>query len=353
MPMKQYINKHTIKVGIVITVLTLIMLGCSFLIKNVSVLQESEDGTMVSYVKAGEIATFKFDGTISIDGDASNETFIVAFLVPRSWNAKQNATVTYKEDRYEPDVEHAMRVMPDTEQPANYKGMTWGTALKKKYGVRNNVLNDMEWVTFKSDSYSIINGTINYSVTIRCKSSKNNLKFKPSFFINHSSDGIGADNAHYAVADSEDCFEVVEGEGSLIDFCSVHYYQIEPLAALQDDFVTFTFQGDTHPNDLADSGQVYMEATAYTHEGKAYSVTEKDEKTLMKREDDLSIYALTIWPGGFFNIPEGETISHIDYLFTNKERTIIVSKSDDDRDNVGKEIEEGDKAPFTFELQCE
>ena len=351
--MRYSIKKSTVRIWGLLALLPLVMWGCSFLIKTVSVQQEAEDGTLVSYVKAGEMATFQFSGTISIDGDASNETFIVAFLVPRSWNARQTAEVTYYEDRYEPDIEHSMHLIADTEQPANYKGMTWGTALKKKYGVRNNVLNDMEWVTFKSESYAVVNGTINYSVTIRCKSGKNNLKFKPSFFINHSNDGIGSDNAHYAVADSKDCFEVVKGEGSLIDFCSMHYYQIEPLAALQDDFVTFTFQGDIHPNELANEGDVYFEATAYTSTGKSYRIDEKSEKTLMKRDAVLPRYALTLWPGGFFGISEAEVISRIDYVFTDRTGNIIISKSDDDRDNAGEEIEEDAKSPFSFELRCE
>lgn len=294
-----------------------------------------------------------FSGEINIDGDASNETFIVGFLAPRSWNVRQNATVTYREDRYETEVDHKMTVIPDTEQPANYKGMSWSAALKKKYGVRGNVLNDMEWIAFKSDNYPSVNGTIHYTVTIKCNSGKSNLKFRPSFFINHSSDGIGGDEAHYSVKDADDCFEVVEGSGTVIDFCSTHYYQIEPLSALQDDYVTFTFQGDINTNELIKAENVYIEATAYTIEGKIYTVNEKSAKTLMKRETKLPRYNVTLWPGGFFNIPDGETISRIEYIFTNEDGTVSISQSDDSRDNEGEEVEEGIKEPFVFEFQCE
>ena len=128
--MKYYFKKHRIKISFLL-VLSLIVFGCSFLIKEVNVRQENEAGEMVAYIKAGEIATFTFSGEINIDGDASNETFIVGFLAPRSWNVRQNATVTYREDRYETEVDHKMTVIPDTEQPANYKGMSWSAALKK------------------------------------------------------------------------------------------------------------------------------------------------------------------------------------------------------------------------------
>ena len=103
--MKYYFKKHRIKIFFLL-VLSLLVFGCSFLIKEVNVKQENEAGEMVAYIKAGEIATFTFSGEINIDGDASNETFIVGFLAPRSWNVRQNAIVTYREDRYETEVDH-------------------------------------------------------------------------------------------------------------------------------------------------------------------------------------------------------------------------------------------------------
>lgn len=350
--MKYLQKKHRIEAYFLL-VLSLIVIGCSFLINEVNVKQENEDGEMVAYIKAGEVATFTFSGEINIDGDSSNETFIVAFLAPRSWNVGQNATVTYIEDKYEVDQEHKMVVIPDNEQPANYKGMTWDAALKKKFGVRSNVLNDMEWTAFKSDNYPNVSGTIHYTVTIKCNSGRSNLKFRPSFFINHSSDGLGGDDRHYAVKDADDCFEVVEGAGAVIDFCSTHYNQVEPLSASQDDFVTFTFQGDINTNELINVENIYIEATAYTVEGNKYVINEKSTKTLMKREVKLPRYSITCWPGGFFNIPEGESISRIEYLFTNEDGTVSISRSDDSRDNEGEEVEEGSKEPFVFELQCE
>ncbi len=350
--MKYNLKKYKVEVFSLL-ILSLIVLGCSFLIKDVNVRQENEEGEMVAYIKAGEVATFTFSGTISIDGDASNETFIVAFLAPRSWNVRQNATVTYKEDKYEPEVDHKLTAIQDSERPANYKGMTWAAALKKKYGVRSNVLNDMEWIAFKSENYEKISGTINFTVTIKCNSGKSNLKFRPSFFINHSSDGLGDNNERYSVKDADDCFEVVEGLGAVTDFCSTHYNQIEPLSSLQDDFVTFTFQGDINSNELIKAENVYIEATAYTIEGNQYVVNEKSAKTLMKREVKLPRYNVTFWPGGFFNIPEGETISHIEYIFTNEDGTVSISQTDDNRDNEGEEVEEGAKEPFVFEFQCE
>ena len=52
-------------------------------------------------------------------------------------------------------------------------------------------------------------------------------------------------------------------------------------------------------------------------------------------------------------IPDGETISRIEYIFTNEDGTVSISQSDDSRDNEGEEVEEGIKEPFVFEFQCE
>ncbi len=94
-----------------------------------------------------------------------------------------------------------------------------------------------------------------------------------------------------------------------------------------------------------------MEAIAYTDQGKEYPVIEKTEKTLMKKYGKYGdTYTLTLWPVGFFGIPDGETILRIDYVFTNKNRTIIITKSDDEGDKP-EEGEEGE--PFSSYLQCE
>lgn len=350
--MNYYFKKYKVKVFSLI-VLSLIVVGCAFLIDGSTFVVENEAGEKVSYIEAGKVASFKFSGKLDgLNGD--NESFIMAFLVPRSWNPRQNAIVSYVEDRYEPGENHPMTIIPENEEPLNSKGKTWAAALMSRFGVGNNVLNDMEWVTFKSKPYGHVDGTINFTVTIKCNVGNNNLKFKPSFFINHSSDGLGTNTEHFDVFNSNDCFEVVEGRGIVTDFCSTHYYQITPLMSLQDDFITFTFQGDVYTdNDLAKYDKVYWEAVAYTVEGNEYKVDEKSSKTLMKRETKLPRYNLTIWPVGFFNIPEGETISHIDYIFTNEDGTVSISQSDDDKDNNGEEVEDGAKEPFVFELQCE
>ena len=103
-----------------------------------------------------------------------------------------------------------------------------------------------------------------------------------------------------------------------------------------------------------DEDAIYFEATAYTDNGKAYTVNERSDKTLMMKEDQAftNTYSLTIWPTDFFGIEDGETITRIEYLFTNADGTVSVSQTEDDAAATGVESD-GSKEPFVSELLCE
>ena len=49
-------------------------------------------------------------------------------------------------------------------------------------GLVQNVLNDMEWVAFRTDKlYSIKNHDYaNFTITLKCKAGPKNLRFKPA-----------------------------------------------------------------------------------------------------------------------------------------------------------------------------
>ena len=49
-----------------------------------------------------------------------------------------------------------------------------------------------------------------------------------------------------------------------------------------------------------------------------------------KEESAVSnTFNLTIWPAEYFGIPEGETITRIEYIFTNKDGTLNITGTDD------------------------
>lgn len=334
--------------------LTVIVVAC-FEIRGVSVNQGTKDEPQY-WVKAGDIATFTMTGHIAGAGDPNyNQRFIGAILVPKSWKARENMTASYVATELEDgSTSYPMELIPVSESPKNNQGLSWAEALMQKKGVGSNVLDDMEWVTFQSVKvYTFSQNQPDFTITFKCKTGLQNLKARISFFVNYSGDGLGSNDKHYAFSESEQCFEVREGEGGLIDFCAYHFNKVDPLAALQDDYITFSFVGDAYDNDLISEDKIYLKATAYTDNGNKYSV-DVSEKTLMEKEDRsfVKTYNLTMWPIDFFGINADETITKIEYFFTNADGTVVVSKSDDDEAAEGMEIE-GDKQPFVFEPRCD
>lgn len=70
----------------------------------------------------------------------------MAILVPKSWNARENTTVTYTATGKEDGVT-SLPMSPVNPQlvPKNVD-VPWSEVLRAEYGVGTNVLNDMEWV---------------------------------------------------------------------------------------------------------------------------------------------------------------------------------------------------------------
>ena len=342
------------RLGGILLLLMLIMVGCVYL-DSIDINQGTEENP-VYWVKAGEVATFTVKGHIQAAEDQTRR-FLVAILVPKSWNARENTTVTYIADGVEDGVTSLPMSAVDTKLVPKNATVPWSELLMAEYGVSNNVLNDMEWVAFRTDKiYEIKNHDYgNFTITLKCKAGPKNLRFKPAFFINFAEDDFPGNEDYKKYSPGNQCFEVVEGDGAVTDFCAFHFNKVEPLAALQDDYVTFSFLGNTYSNKLVNlKTNIYLEATAYTDNGNIYIVNEKNEKTLMIKEDrpHTENYNLTLWPRGFFGVPEGETITRIDYIFTNADGTVKITATDDKIAVEGGEAG-GEEEPFVFELVCE
>ncbi|OJV32765.1 MAG: hypothetical protein BGO29_01335 [Bacteroidales bacterium 36-12] len=345
--------------GVILSLaIVVVLIGCVYL-DSISIMQIQEDGTEAPIAKAGTDATFTVKGNINCQEDHGDVQFVVSFLAPKSWNVREHAKVTYVTTLHtDPDERLKMSIIPDSSLPKNAGGRTWGETLIQEYGVGPNVLSDMEWVSFiTDDKWEIYNGDKpTYTIYITTNVGELNLRTYLGFFVNHTDDGISTSSDHKKVKFSDEIFEVVEGKGLLIDYAQEHFNKVQPLASLQDDYVTISFNGGVYANDLNDEDEVYFKAIAYDESGVVIAqIDEKTEKTLMKRESRYNrIRSLTIWPAQFFNVPEGATVNYIEYVFTNQDGTITITKSDDDLVTNNIPIDNpGAKVPFVFEFLCE
>jgi hypothetical protein len=291
---------------------------------------------------AGETVTFTMHVRIDAIDNITGTRMVIAFLAPKSWKAAQNTTVTYT-SKVDEGIQ-TMSLIPDGTVAKNSNGQTWPVAIRSRLGVGKNVLDDMEWVVYWSDKvYSVSNGEkIPADVKIKTKLGPENMRLKLGFFLNHTGDGFSGDDKHYKVIFS-DCFEVSGGEGDLIDFCNLHFNAAQPATATKDDILTFKFQGDVGTNPLYNTTPVYFCAKAYTDNGNVYEVCGRDEKSQMKKESQFgNTYAITLWPGAYFNLPPQEKPLRIEYTFTNADGTVQV------KDEI-----DGSPDPFVYTFKCQ
>ncbi|MFV0506672.1 MAG: DUF4961 domain-containing protein [Bacteroidales bacterium] len=295
--------------------------------------------------EAGSTAVYTINCRIEPAESPSGEQLIIGFLVPNSWNATEHTVVTYTSSQ-DVDVSGEQIAMPaslvpSTEEPKNMTGRTWPQACMETYGVGPNVLEEMEWVCFKTDkAYDIQNGgnILDLKVKLEVKVGMQNMRVRLGFLINNSGDGMSGDEARRGTFFT-DCIDITNGNGAVIDFCELHLNSVLPLFSNKDDILTITYQGDVIENVLDDYDDLYLNATAYTAEGNEYVVAEQSSKTSMKKLNDYSRnFSLTFWPTEFFNIPANEHVDEIRYVFTNADGSVVL-------DDYG--------VPYSYVMSCE
>ncbi|UII19556.1 DUF4961 domain-containing protein [Fulvivirga ligni] len=298
--------------------------------------------------KAGEEVTFTVHPFFDVADGRSGARMVIGFLAPKSWKAAQNTVVTYTSDLEEGMV-GTMSLIPDNTL-ANWSDegggekQTWKVALRNKYGVGPNVINDMEWIVYWSDkTYAVQNEEdIHIDVDLKVKLGAQNMRVRPMFVIAETEDGTRSGN--YTDMLVTDCFEVTDGEGDVIDFCELHINSVQPVFSTKDDLVTFTYQGDIKDNDLQGADEVYLCATAYTDNGKVYEVCNREAKSAMKNPFRFgNTFELTMWPASYFGIAEDEIISSISYSFTSADGAIQIM------DDLG---DEDTNQPYSYALRC-
>lgn len=358
--MKKRINYHLAAAALACAV-ALVVFSCVFL-DSYTIAQIDEKGEPVYYAKANSDVTFSVQGHIecrTTDSEGVTTKFVFAILAPRDWDMANKAVVTYKCDLADDrNQEMSMSVIPDTQLPKWGEGRTWVQCLISTYGVGPNVLDDMEWVVYQTDATWNIrnNQDPTYQIFVRTKTGSRNLKCKLGFFVNHTDDGFSGGTDHKKVVFAEECFEVVGGRGMVIDFCNRHFNRVSPLTALQDDYVTISYQADVDPsvenNPLADTDDIYLQGKAVTTDGKVYYAPPTGVETRMNMQASLGrTFNLTIWPRGFFKVPSDEQIAYVDYYFSNADGSIIVNQSVDDRVQLGSA--DRDDEPFNLKFECD
>lgn len=294
-------------------------------------------GTTITEIDQPSTATVGQTMPISItvsycnpSDDAGN--LVVALLLPNGWNASKNMTMTYTSGV----GNGTLKQIPST-AVEKQSGLPWPTALKNKFGLAGNYVNDMQWVAFQSDkayTFSSVTSPVTVNIQLKVGADNNNADVSIAYLFAETNNGLQDPTDGHADCSSYEYYElrngprlsVTGGTGSYIDYADPQLSSVDPAKALIDDYITINFNGDIQQTALLNQQQIYMQATAYTTDGTAYNVSGTTSKnTMTETAAGSNVYSISLWPRQYFGIPAGATLDRIEYVFTDKTGTLTVN----------------------------
>lgn len=325
---------HTQRMGkwLIIALCSTLIVCCVFL--------DSVD--QASSVRAGETFEATLTAHVNSAEARNNVRFVIGVLLPRSWQAAGNTTITYTSDFGNGDF---VQIPGSVRAPNSGNNLPWSAALMNKFGIGPNLIDDMEWVVFWTrEQYNIVNGDqVEIDAKISIRSGEQNTRFKVGYFVGSSEDGLndflGGPGALYKSMFSS-CFEVTDGEGDIIDFCNPPQTSVTPFRSSDNDILTLTFDREILPGPLGDD--IFLCATAELADGTFKEVCQPEAHNRLTLVEGLrGRFDITFWPRQHFALAAGESIVRLTYFFTDASGAIKVGYANSPDE------------PFTHTFRCD
>lgn len=283
----------------------------------------------------GQTITIQLTDSIHTNIGGSGQTvaaYVLGVLLPKGWNGAANATVTYSGDLGSGN----MGLMPsNTIEPGaakNGTNLNWPASMMKTFGIRKNLVNDLEWVVFQSNQqYTFTNVTAyraDATIKIKVGADNNNTDFFTAFVIAESTDGLQYWDAPDPYFNEKDggCLIVTGGStGILNDYCHPQLVTIDPPKSTSNEFITLTFNNKLTPTALSGKTNLYLCVdTAYTSDGKALTnfCMQTEKSNLVQTSAGSGLYSLTLWPQSFFGLSATQTLTRMVYHITDETGTV-------------------------------
>jgi hypothetical protein len=165
--------------------------------------------------------------TTNIGGSGvESAAYVLCFLAPKGWAAAQNAKVSYTSSLGNGN----MVLMPaGVIEPASSgagTNLNWVNAVTAKYGIGKNLVSDVEWVVYESQTVYVINNTITITGTINIQlkvgADGNNTSYFPAYVTCDSFDGLTNYNATTPDYSYNNGLCIVQSgaNGELNDYCN-------------------------------------------------------------------------------------------------------------------------------------
>ncbi|MFT3903012.1 MAG: DUF4961 domain-containing protein [Niabella sp.] len=294
-------------------------------------------------INAGETLTTTVTVRLSVAGNNDSKTLVVGFLAPKSWNASQNTEAYYTCISKGADNEK-MSLMPASELDPK-TATPWSNALMqdKRYALMGNLVNDMEWIVFRSTKTYDLSASVDYTVKIVTKVGEENMLVNLGYFVGNTTNGIeapGDDKYH----DGKFAQLIVEnGTGDMIDFVNPQLAMMELAKATDNDIQTIFYDGDLVTTPLSTESKIYLCAKGYTTDGQIIEQCEISEKTAFKPTGGINTFRFDFWPRSFFGLNENQTLDRMEYFLMDETGTKKVG--------YGGSLLPSDPFKFTFKCQ--
>lgn len=290
----------------------------------------------------GQTITIKLTDSINTNIGGSGQTvaaYVLGVLLPKGWNGAANTTVTYTGDLGSGN----MSLMPSsTIEPGSAHAGTnlnWSGSMMKMFGIRKNLVNDLEWVVFQSNQQYTFSNVTAYradaTIKIKVGADNNNTDFYTAFVIAESTDGLQYWDAPDPYFNEKDggCLIVTGGtSGILNDFCHPQLTTVDPPKSTSNEFITITFNNKLASTALSGKSNLYLCVdTAYTSDGKVLTnfCTQTEKTHFVQTTATSGLFSLTFWPKTFFGLSDAQTINRMVYHITDETGTVRVGYGGD------------------------
>jgi hypothetical protein len=316
--------------------LAVFLVCCQFIIYNIQ---------QPATANAGQTITISMRDS-AISNVAGTENIIVGILLPKGFNGAQNMTVSYTSTIGNGTMQP---ISPTIIEPST-SGTThlnYSQSFMAKFGIGNNLVNDMEWVVFIStQAVNIPNGSFEGTVNFQLKvgADGNTTIFKTAFVNCESADGLNSGGTPPApdYGFNNGPRMTVNGPGEFNDLCDPQLTSLVPAKALQNDFVTLTYSEGLDTLNLLKGNNFYLCVdTAYTSDGKKLTgfCSQSPKTHLIETSATSNTYMITFWPASFFGLTSSQTLTKMAYHII---------------DANGNKVGLGDtQSPFIFNYSCE
>lgn len=299
-----------------------------------------------SSIPAGDTLTTVVHVSIPASGALAGTRLVAAVLAPKEWGASANTEVTYRIVSSSRPLGSGgtMSLIPEGVIAAGSSSLNWPQKIGNILGAGTfgaNRIKTLDWIAFWSDqTYDIANGDkISVDVTFKIKTGERNVNVELGYWVASSNSGYMDPAANHAFDYRFARLETTGGVEPTMDYLEPQLAIADPFTSTDNDFLTITFDGSVGGNPLVGFDQVYLCATAYTNDGETVTVCGNDETTKMLNEN-TDRWSLSMWPRGYFNIPDSKTIDSIKYYFSDVSGGIIVQQAKTN-------------SPFLYKFSCD